>query len=206
MGSMSSTCKGKKRAKMMNVIHDKHTQTTHSIDQSVYHQYRLHGRRHPVSRTEHASNRTSIHTDPLRVRSIPSIVRTTSGQDHRIESYQTSTCAQSSATINMDEQSYKQNMNDKSSRIERSASIPIDMFLIDISNEQIRVGQPVSINIRHLLMDVPKNNHTNSSYSTNTNIYNNILNYVPDVCEKYQNLTINNNQSTRNTLHVRLPT
>ena len=96
--------------------------------------------------------------------------------------------------------------------VKRSVSTPIDMFLIDISNEHVALGQPVSMNIRHLLLDTLEQRRTNSATplriepsSTTTYARENLLNYIPYVCERYPNTTVQSDQVTRNTLHVRMP-
>lgn len=81
--------------------------------------------------------------------------------------------------------------------IKRSASTPIDTFLIDISKEQVLLGQPISMNIRHLLLNSSENHPTT---------HENLLDYIPYVCEQYPNVTVDPNQITRNTLYVRMPT
>ncbi|CAF0898858.1 unnamed protein product [Adineta steineri] len=131
--------------------------------------------------------------------------------DH-IERNRTITRVESTMITDINEQSIKQNINDGSRLIKRSVSAPIDMFLIDISNEHVLVGQPVSMNIRHLLLDTLENHHTNSSTpirvepsSTTTYAHENLLNYIPYVCERYPNVTVEADQRTRNTLHIRVP-
>jgi hypothetical protein len=144
-------------------------------------------------------------TNPHRVSSTSKIVYNTFDHEHRAESYQTLTHVKSSLSINTEEQS---------NTLKRSASIPIDMFLIDVSNEYVRVGQPVSMNIRHLLLDTPEHNHTNSlgpahtgraSTTTTTNVHEDLFNYIPYMCEKYPNSTVSGDQRTHNTLHVPAP-
>ncbi|CAF1521480.1 unnamed protein product [Adineta ricciae] len=110
------------------------------------------------------------------------------------------------------EQLFETNHDDQTRLIKKSASTPIDMFLIDISNEHVLVGQPVSMNIRHLLLDTLQNHHASSSTpiriepsSVTTYAHENLLNYIPHVCERYPNLTIQSDQQTRNTLHIRVP-
>ena len=96
--------------------------------------------------------------------------------------------------------------------VKRSVSTPIDMFLIDISNEHVALGQPVSMNIRHLLLNTTDEQCTNSASpsrvepsSTTTYARENLLNYIPYVCERFPNTTVQSDQVTRNTLHVRMP-
>ncbi|CAF0928357.1 unnamed protein product [Adineta ricciae] len=110
------------------------------------------------------------------------------------------------------EQLFETNHDDQTRLIKKSASTPIDMFLIDISNEHVLVGQPVSMNIRHLLLDTLQNHYASSSTpiriepsSVATYAHENLLNYIPHVCERYPNLTIRSDQQTKNTLHIRLP-
>jgi hypothetical protein len=150
-------------------------------------------------------------TDPCRVPSVSDVVQTT-GDEHPTESYRTITRVESSVTTDTNELSHKQNVNDESRLVKRSASAPIDMFLIDISNEHVLLGQPVSMNIRHLILDTLENHHTNSSTpiriepaSITTYAHENLLNYIPYVCERYPNVTVESDQLTRSTLHVRAP-
>ena len=110
------------------------------------------------------------------------------------------------------ERLFETNRDDQTRLIKKSVSTPIDMFLIDISNEHVLVGQPVSMNIRHLLLDTFQNHYASSSTpisiepsSVTTYAHENLLNYIPHVCERYPNLTIQSDQQTRNTLHIRLP-
>ena len=154
---------------------------------------------------------TTSTTDPPRVTKVADIIQTT-GDEHRTESYRTLTRIDSSISTDINEQPCKQTVNDGSRLVKRSASAPIDMFLIDISNEHVLVGQPVSMNIRHLLLDTLENYHTNSSAairvepaSITTYAHENLLSYVPYVCERYPNMTVEPDQLTRNTLHVRVP-
>jgi hypothetical protein len=150
---------------------------------------------------------TTSTTEPPRVTKLSDIIQTT-GDEHRTESYRTLTRIESSITTDTNEPT----VNDGSRLVKRSASAPIDMFLIDISNEHVLVGQPVSMNIRHLLLDTLENHHTNSSAairieptSITTYAHENLLSYVPYVCERYANVTVEPDQLTRNTLHVRVP-
>ena len=154
---------------------------------------------------------TTSTTDPSRIKSVSDMVQITD-DEHQTGPYRTITRVESLVTTDTDEQSFKQNTNDSSRLIKRSASAPIDMFLIDISNEHVLVGQPVSMNIRHLLLDTLENHHTNASTpiriepsSITTYAHENLLNYIPYVCERYPNVTIKSDQLTRNTLHVRVP-
>ncbi|CAF1002233.1 unnamed protein product [Rotaria magnacalcarata] len=154
---------------------------------------------------------TSI-ADLSPVASTSDIIQTT-GDECRLESNRTLRHVESSTTThNKNDQSIEETFDDNSHLVKRSVSAPIDMFLIDISNEQVLAGQPVSINIRHLLLDTLENHHTNSSTpiriepnSITTYAHENLLDYIPYVCEKYQNPTIDSDQVTRNTLHVRIP-
>ncbi|CAF0997376.1 unnamed protein product [Didymodactylos carnosus] len=111
------------------------------------------------------------------------------------------------------EEKYSYNEHERSRLMKRSASVPIDMFLIDISHEHAMINQPITLNIRHLLLDTIENRRTNSSSSSlliepssiTTYAHDNLLNYIPYVCERYPNVTVSPNQPTRNTLHVRVP-
>ncbi|CAF1460378.1 unnamed protein product [Rotaria sordida] len=154
---------------------------------------------------------TTSTTDPSHVTSTTDVIQTT-GNEHRTESYRTLKHVESSMTTDKNEQSFKENIDDESHLVKRSVSAPIDMFLIDISKEHARIGQPVSMNIRHLLLDTLENNHRNSSTpirieptSITKYAHENLLNYIPYVCERYPNVTVDSNQLTRNTLHVRIP-
>ncbi|CAF2445656.1 unnamed protein product [Rotaria sp. Silwood2] len=240
MGLVSSTYKYKKRDKIITVIHDKYTQTTNTlpsmINSSSYrHDHFLssyhHVPRHSISplrsvafdkfsrsksnTTYHRPcayeakkfDRIAIRTDPPRRSSVSNIIHNTSDHEHR-----TFIRVQSSWAINKNDQSFKQNIADESHLVERSTSKPIDMFLVDISNEQVRMGQPVSMNIRHLLLKSPDDSYTQAltpvcaKKSPNTTyVHENLLNYIPNVCERYPNLTVDSNQPTHNTLHANLP-
>ncbi len=167
----------------------------------------------PIHNTDSSSRATltTSTTDPSSLTSISDIVQTTD-DEHQIGPYQTVTRVEALVTTDTNEQSFKQNIDDGSRLIKRSASAPIDMFLIDISNEHVLIDQPVSMNIRHLLLDTLENHHTNASTpiriqpaSTTTYAHENLLNYIPYVCERYPNLTVESDRLTRNTLHVRVP-
>ncbi|CAF1050068.1 unnamed protein product [Rotaria sp. Silwood1] len=154
---------------------------------------------------------TTSTTDPCQITSTSDIIQTT-GNEHRKESYRTSKHIESSMTTDKNEESIKENTDDGSHLVKRSVSAPIDMFLIDISKEHALVGQPVSMNIRHLLLDTLENNHKNSSTpiriepaSITKYAHENLLNYIPYVCERYPNITVDSDQLTHNTLHVRIP-
>ncbi len=166
----------------------------------------------PIHNTDHSRTTLTTSTpDSSRVPTVSDIVQTT-GNENRTEPYRTLTRVESSITTDTNEQPSKQNIDDEARLIKRSASVPIDMFLIDISNEHILVGQPVSMNIRHLLLDTLENHHSDSSIpiriepaTITTYAHENLLNYIPYVCERYPNVTIESDQLTRNTLHVRVP-
>ncbi|CAF1055201.1 unnamed protein product [Adineta ricciae] len=66
--------------------------------------------------------------------------------------------------------------------------------------EQVRVGQPVSMNIRHVVFDVSED----SSPTTDpTCTKNNLLESIPRICDKYPNLLSSNpRQAIRKTLHT----
>jgi hypothetical protein len=152
-----------------------------------------------------ATHRTSIH-DPSRVPTVSDIVQTTEDENRTI------TRIDSSITTDNHEESLKENHDDGARLIRRSTSAPIDMFLIDISNEHVLLGQPVSMNIRHLLLDTLESHQANSSApiriepaTITTYAHENLLNYIPYVCERYPNATVESDQLTRNTLHVRVP-
>ncbi|CAF2445619.1 unnamed protein product [Rotaria sp. Silwood2] len=154
---------------------------------------------------------TTSTTDSSHVPSTSDIIQTT-GDEHRTESYRTLRHIESSMTTDKNEQSLKENIDDESHLVKRTVSAPIDMFLIDISNEHALVGQPISMNIRHLFLDTLENNHTNSSTpiriepaSITKYAHENLLNYIPYVCDRYPNATVDSDQLTRNTLHVRMP-
>ena len=165
----------------------------------------------PVSPSIHSTDhsRTTLTTstpDPPRVPTVSDIVQTTGDE------YRTLTRVESLITTDENESSSKANTDDGARLIKRSASAPIDMFLIDISNEHALVGQSVSMNIRHLLLDTLENHHSNSSTpiriepaTMTTYAHENLLTYVPYVCERYPNVTVESDQLTRNTLHVRVP-
>jgi len=154
---------------------------------------------------------TTSTPDPSRITTVSDIVQTT-GDENQIESSRAVTHVESSVTTDTNEQSSKENIDDGARLIKRSASAPIDMFLIDISNEHVLLGQPVSMNIRHLLLDTLENHHTNSSTpiriepaTITTYAHQNLLSYIPYVCERYPNVTVESDQLTRSTLHVRVP-
>jgi hypothetical protein len=98
---------------------------------------------------------------------------------------------------------------------EHSDSVPIDVFLIDISNEHVLIGQSISMNIRHLLLDTleqQKNNPLSASAlskatiaSIPTDVHENLLDYIPHVCEQYANVTVESDQLTRHALHIHVP-
>ncbi|CAF0952543.1 unnamed protein product [Rotaria sp. Silwood1] len=235
MGLVSSTYKHKKRGKIITVIHDNYVQTSNilpnMLNGSSYCHNHHHMQRHSISPlhstvfdkfssrknniTSYHSNpyeaeafdRITIRTDPLRRASVSNIIHNTSNHEHRML-----TRVQSSWTINKSEQLYEHNIADELYPAECSTSKPIDMFLIDISNEKVRVGEPISMNIRHLIFNTPEDIHTESLTPVYTKIspktthtHENLLNYIPDVCERYPNLTVDSNQPTRNTLHAYLP-
>jgi hypothetical protein len=235
MGSVFSTCKRKKSGKNITIIYDECAQTMHPLSnvRDGFSSYRCHhylplqqhmqrrsmshhrsivfnkpssGNNSLPSRcsnrlTAQASTRTTTdRTNPPRVTSASNIVQHTSRHEHR------------TLPIHTKEQSNKQNFGYSLRLRERSTSIPIDMFLIDISSKNVPVGQPVSMHIRHLLLEAPDNSHANSSVpvggkptSTTTDVYENLLNHIPDVCDKFPNLTVDSDQPTRSTLHARLP-
>ncbi|CAF1573554.1 unnamed protein product [Adineta ricciae] len=182
MGSVSSTCCGRQqRPKLITIIHDGSAQTryplTSCLKNSFYHPQ--HTNRNSMTRfrsadaSKSSQNYVSIRTEPLRVRSRPSILRNTSSQ------YAT---------------------NNSSHRVRRSASMPVNTFVIDISKRQVRVGQPVSMNIRHVVFDVSED----SSPTTDpTCTKNNLLESIPRICDKYPNLLSSNpRQAIRKTLHT----
>lgn len=110
------------------------------------------------------------------------------------------------------EQHLQTKADDESHLVKRSVSAPIDMFLIDISHEHVLVDQPITMNIRHLFLDTLENHHTNSSTpiriepsSVTTYAHENLIDYIPHVCERYPNVTVGSDQPTRNTLHLRIP-
>lgn len=120
--------------------------------------------------------------------------------------------AEASITTGTPDSSSQQHVNDRSRLVKRTASAPIDMFLIDISTENVLVGQPVSLNIRHLLLDTVANQQKNSSApiriepaSSTTYAHENLLDYIPYVCERYPNPTVEADRLTRNSLHFRVP-
>ena len=160
-----------------------------------------------IHNTDHlrSTYRTSIH-DSCRVPTVSDIVQTTGDENRTI------TRIDSSITTDNHEESSKENHDDGARLIKRSASAPIDMFLIDISNEHVLLGQSVSMNIRHLLLDTLESHQANSSSpiriepaTVTTYAHENLLNYIPYVCERYPNITVESDQLTRNTLHVRVP-
>jgi hypothetical protein len=113
---------------------------------------------------------------------------------HGSESYRKLTRFGSSMTMNK--------QNDRSHLLKHSASTPpINMFLIDLSNKHVLINQPVSMNIRHSRLNTLENHQT---HSTIIDTHEKLLNYIPYVCEKYPNPTVDSNQPTRNTLHVRV--
>lgn len=153
---------------------------------------------------------TSI-IDSSPVTSTSDIVQTT-GDEDRLESNHKFKRIESSMTTDKREQYIKETIDDGAHLVKRSVSAPIDMFLIDISNENVVVGQPISMNIRHLLLDTLENHHTHSSEpicieptSITTYAHENLLNYIPYVCEKYPNTIVDADKITRNTLHFRIP-
>lgn len=162
----------------------------------------------PVHNTDHSQTTltTSTH-DPSRIPTVSDIVQTTGNE------YRTLTRVDSLITTdNNNEPTSKENLDDDAHLIKRSVSAPIDMFLIDISKEHVLIGQPVSMNIRHLLLDTLENHQSNLSTpiriepsAITTYAHENLLTYIPYVCERYPNLTVDSDQMTRNTLHVRVP-
>jgi hypothetical protein len=160
-----------------------------------------------IHNTDHLRTTLTTSTPDLpRITTVSDIVQTT-GNEHR-----TLTRVDSVITTDTNEESSKQIIDDGARLIKRSASAPIDMFLIDISNEHVLLGQPVSMNIRHLLLDTLENHQTNLSTpirieptTMTTYAHENLLSYIPYVCERYPNITVESDQLTRNTLHVRVP-
>lgn len=154
--------------------------------------------------TDHS--RTTTTPDLCRTPTISDVVQTTGDE------YRTLRRVESFVTTDADEQTSKKDLDDGARLIKRSASTPIDMFLIDISNEHVLIDQPVSMNIRHLLLDSLENHQSNASTpvridpsNITTYAHENLLAYIPYVCERYPNVTIESDQRTRNTLHVRVP-
>lgn len=182
MGSVSSTCCGRQqRPKMINIIHDKSVQTryplTSCLKNSFCHPQHTHRnsttRFRSVDPSKSSQNYVSIRTEPLRVRSRPSILRNTSSQ------YTT---------------------NNASQRVRRSASMPVNTFVIDISKRQVRVGQPVSMNIRHVVFDVSEDSIPTTDSTCRKS---NLLESIPKICDKYPNLLKSNpRQAIRKTLHT----
>jgi len=166
----------------------------------------------PIHNIDHSRTTLTTSTpDPSRVPTVSDIVQTT-GNENGTEPYRTLTRVESSVTTDTNEQPSKQNIDDEARLIKRSASVPIDMFLIDISKEHVLIGQPVSMNIRHLLLDTLENRQANLSTpiriepaAITTYAHENLLTYIPYVCERYPNVTVDSDQVTRNTLHVRVP-
>ncbi|CAF3389129.1 unnamed protein product [Rotaria socialis] len=221
MGLVSTKYTNRKRDKIKRVIHDQHTQTDNTLStitngSSKECNHHVSPHRHiqasPVF-SSHFNNYRNIsnsngdlssydrmitRNDTYRTSS-SSIVENVSHHEHR-----TFTRVQSSLTINGNEHSYQE--------VERSTSIPADLFLIDISNEKVCIGESISMNIRHLFMNMPADSdaqplvpvHTETS-SKATHIHENLLDYIPNVCERYQNITLGPDQTTHNTLHVSLP-
>ena len=162
----------------------------------------------PVSPSIHSTDQswTTSTPDPSRAPTVSDVVQTTGDESRsvrRVESFVTTDGNETSPKIDLD---------DGARLIKRSASTPIDMFLIDISNEHVLVGQPVSMNIRHLLLDSLENHQSNASTpiridpaNVTTYAHENLLAYIPYVCERYPNVTIESDQRTRNTLHLRVP-
>ncbi|UJR37404.1 hypothetical protein I4U23_030109 [Adineta vaga] len=150
----------------------------------------------------------SIHsTDQSQVTSISDTISTKNDDEHRTVTY-----VECTTKLDPNEHLSESKLDDQSRLIKRSASTPIDMFLIDISNEHALVGQPISMNIRHLILDTLQNHYTKSSTpiriqpsSITTYAHENLLNYIPYVCERYPNVTIPSDQQTKNTLHIRVP-
>ena len=131
--------------------------------------------------------------------------------EHRKESHRTLVQVEASMKMDKNEQASKTTIDEEFPLVQRSVSTPIDMFLIDISNEHVCSGQPISMNIRHLLLDTLENRHGKSltpirleSTPTTTYARENLLNYIPRVCERYPNVTVAPDQITRNTLHLRI--
>ncbi|CAF1192766.1 unnamed protein product [Rotaria magnacalcarata] len=221
MGLVSTKYTNRKGDKIIRVIHDQHTQTDNTLStitngSSKECNHHISPHRHiqasPVF-SSHFNNYRNIsnsngdlssydrmitRNDTYR-KSSSSIIENVSHHEHRAF-----TRVQSSLAIHDNEYSYKE--------AERSTSIPVDLFLIDISNEKISIDESISMNIRHLLMNMPDNSdaqpllsiHTETS-SKATRIHENLLDYVPNVCERYPNITVGPDQTTHNTLHASLP-
>jgi hypothetical protein len=162
----------------------------------------------PVHNTDHSRTTLTTSTpDPSRLPTVSNIVQTT-GNDYR-------TLTRTDSLITTDDNNQptsKENLDDGARLIKRSVSAPIDMFLIDISKENVVIGQPVTMNIRHLLLDTLENHQSNLSKpiriepsAITTYAHENLLTYIPYVCDRYPNLTVDSDQITRNTLHVRVP-
>jgi hypothetical protein len=160
-----------------------------------------------IHNTDHSrTTRTTSTSDPSRITTVSDIVQTTGNE------YRTLTRVDSSITTDTNEPTSKESLDDEARLIKRSISAPIDMFLIDISKEHVLIGQPVSMNIRHLLLDTLENRQANLSTpiriepaAITTYAHENLLTYIPYVCERYPNVTVDSDQVTRNTLHVRVP-
>ena len=150
----------------------------------------------PDPRYSQAAMRMS-RTDLHRGSSASDIIHDTSEYQHQAKSYRKLTRVVLSKTMDNNEE-FLTKQNDRSHVLQHSASTPIDMFLIDLSNEHVLINQPVSMNIRHLRSKTLENLQT---HSTVVNTQENLLNYIPSVCEKYPNPT----QPMRNTLYVRVP-
>lgn len=86
--------------------------------------------------------------------------------------------------------------------MQASQTAPVDLFLIDISHEQVCVDQPISMNIRHLLMNTSEESRTKSPDTIY--IDGELLDRVPTVCEKYPNLIVDPDQRMHSTLYTRL--
>ena len=133
-------------------------------------------------------------------------------KEKRDSACQTTDSFNRSLTDNSKSISSKSSPKDGSRLVKRTTSAPIDMFLVDISSEHVMIDQPIALNIRHVLLDTVEN-HQNQGQNpiriepatATTYAYENLINYIPYVCERYPTVTIPSNQSTRNTLHMRVP-
>ena len=105
----------------------------------------------PVHDPRHSqvAMRTSLH----RGSSASDIIHDTSKYQHPAKSYRKLTRVELSKTMD-DNEELLTKQNDRSHILKHSASTPIDMFLIDLSNEHVLINQPVSMNIRHIYVRI----------------------------------------------------
>lgn len=174
MGSVSSICKCRKRPKPVTLIHDQFTQTRYAPPGSMARPY--------SHRTDTPFRLTVLDKSPSTRRHFPTPRPSAVGNQRYHHPPPT-------RTIPIQIQSRQE------PHVEAHQPSPANVFLIDISNKQVRVGQPVSIHIRHLVMD-PSDYLPAQASATDA------LECIADACDSYPNPTTDVDQTTRKTIHA----